>query len=470
LRISLENFSTLSIVFALALLVRAAYTVGIYFGVGIEGLFYEDSPIYVALAQTFLETGDFQREIADNIYIPETERMPLYIFFLAIHQGISGSIDPLFPALTQCFLGALTCLMIYQMAGLIDKRLSLLAGIFSAFNPTMIIIGTSILTDGLFFFLTTASLWAAMLWLKGPSLKYAIFLGCILALAISTRVMILPWAGACLILLPLGSLLISKFKFSQLGHMLFIALIVIASQSPILIRNIQQFNSWQLTSQGGTHTLNWVVPLVMEVNDGTPQVEGAKVMTKRFDEQFGSQQINNPFEKSNKMQALAWSEMAKLDTSAILKSWLLGSAINLFSPSPILTPPIKNLPRTGFFDTPGDSKIEKIKSFLFNNDSMIYAWVLLISLVFLFITRAVQLIGFIVLIKDNWVDKTKRLFSTGRVQLLFLIIWTVYILLLNGPIASPKYRIPIEPFFGITFAAAIVTITIWWGQKKKLSR
>ena len=49
--------------------------------------------------------------------------------------------------------------------------------------------------------------------------------------------------------------------------------------------------------------------------------------------------------------------------SAIAKAWVIGAAINLASPAIIISPPIAQLPRTGFFATKGASMTAKIRQF-----------------------------------------------------------------------------------------------------------
>ena len=42
--------------------------------------------------------------------------------------------------------------------------------------------------------------------------------------------------------------------------------------------------------------------------------------------------------------------------------------------------------------------------------------------------------------------------------------WIVYILAANGPIASPKYRLPIEPVLMVSLGAGLVRLRSWFGD------
>jgi hypothetical protein len=49
------------------------------------------------------------------------------------------------------------------------------------------------------------------------------------------------------------------------------------------------------------------------------------------------------------------------------KAWVIDATINLASPAIIISPPIAQLPRTGFYATTGGSVFGKIGNFLFHS-------------------------------------------------------------------------------------------------------
>jgi len=348
--------------------------------------------------------------------------------------------------------------LIARTAMILSPRLVLPAGLFAAFNPTQIVVGAMILTDSLFFFLVCLMLYAAVQWLRQPAWRWALLLGLALGLGISTRVMLIPAAGVLAILLPLAAIRLRRFRLQNLAHILLFVAICAALQAPILARNISHYGSAQLTSQGGAHTLLWVLPLVLEARDGTPHAEGARLMRDRYKQEIGGIEPDNPFERSRLMSATAGRAIAELGFGAAAKAWLIGGAINLFSPAAILSPPVSTLPRTGFYDMAGDSKVAKLSAFLFDNDNPTYAWVLLLSFLALLGLRAAQLWG----LGAGLIGRTSR---ETRLILALLLLWTFYILLVNGPIASPKYRLPIEPLSAILAAFAWLTVQGWFQRR-----
>jgi hypothetical protein len=147
--------------------------------------------------------------------------------------------------------------------------------------------------------------------------------------------------------------------------------------------------------------------------------------------------------------------MAELGTAATVKAWIFGAAVNLGSPAVTLSPPVMSLPRTGFYATPGATPLEKIGNFLFRSSNALYAWIVLAGIAGLAAVRLVQLIGFFAVLRrpEHWPI------------LLLLASWIAYILLVNGPVASPKYRLPIEAPLMVFAGAGFVSLRHGRGRR-----
>ncbi len=436
------------IVFGVALAVRLAYILALHATLGTDGLTAADSSAYLELGRSFAHDGVFGLLGEDGQLTPETQFMPLYVLFLAAHFVLSGSADPLLPAITQGGIDALTCVATALIAAHIDRRLALIAGILAALNPSLVVLSGLIYTDTLFVFFATVSLLAALRWIRRPGWGWALALGVALGLGIETRVMLAPWVVAIACLALIGAAWGRRLGWRAVAHLAVAGAICLALQGPMLARNLDLYGSAQLSAQGGVFALLWVVPLVREVKDGTPHEIGAQEMQSRFEARAGPDEKENPFRRSSLMTAIAAEEMRELGPAAIAKAWGMGAAINLFSPAAILSPPVSRLPRTGFYATPGETKVEKIRNFLFHGGNTTYAWVLLITLVGVVLGRAAQIYG---------VVRGVGAQGDARRAVLLLLVWIAFILLINGPVASPKYRLPIEPaasvFLALTLAA-----------------
>ena len=182
------------------------------------------------------------------------------------------------------------------------------------------------------------------------------------------------------------------------------------------------------------HLAYWIVPLVQEAHDGTPWPVGYERMRKEMDQRYPSES-DNPFEQSRRFEALAREKLAELGPIAIAKAWIFGAAINLGSPAVTLSPLISSLPRTGFYATPGTSMPDKILNFLFHSDNAIYAWTLILGIAGVTLMRLIQLVGLSALVGE----------PNNLAILLLFFFWILFILAVSGPVATPKYRLPIEP-------------------------
>ena len=312
------------LVFATALAIRVAYVLGLYLGLGPDALTANDSNAYSSGAGLILDQG---------VAVWPTDLMPLYLLFLAAHYAIQGTTDPLFPVLTQCAFDALTAVMAGLIAGRLDRKLALPAGLFAALCPSLIVTAGVIYTDSLFLFFATAALLGAQRWLQRPAWIWTAVLGTALGLALLTRVMMAPWALGSLAALPLGALVPRRLNWRAPLQMGLVALLCAGLQTPVLVRNAVEFDSFGLTAQGGSHALYWIAPLVRETVDGTPHEVGAADLRERFDASAAAAE-SNPFRRSNAMSAYALDELGRLGLGAIAKSWTIGAASIWARPPP----------------------------------------------------------------------------------------------------------------------------------------
>jgi 4-amino-4-deoxy-L-arabinose transferase-like glycosyltransferase len=317
-------------------------------------------------------------------------------------------------------------------------------------NPTQIVLSGLIYTDTPFTFLVALAFYAAARWSQDSTWTNGALLGFALAAATFTRVSIAPWAF-CAIGLLLASSIWQKKPLRQFAGLAVTTVIVCLSLAAIVLRNHAQYGTFALTSQGGDHLAIFIVPLAKEMQDRTPFMVTAEQMVERANQRFGPPSAD-PFEQSRRYQEIGWEALrSEIKLSALAKSWSSGIFINLASPAHLLSPPVSRLPRTGFYETPGSSFVEKVFNYAFRSGNATYSWLLVLGTIGLAGIRTVQVIGLWALIieRRHWP------------KLVFAASWIVFLLLLNGPIASPKYRLPLEPLFNILTGAGIVSICAW---------
>ena len=432
-------------IFTLALAVRWAYAAGLFLGFDEEGLKGPDSTGYLVLARGMVDGIRSGTVTGWGWLGPDLSLMPFFPWLLALTVFVAGDLAALVFTLGQGVVDAGTAVLVALIAARFAGHRAALAGYAAALTPTFIVLSGLVYTDTLFVFLATFALYASLRWMETPLWRWAIAIGAGFGLASLVRIAGLPFAAAALLFVALVTLLGRRLTPAGLVQLAVGGLIVGLAVAPILVRNITVYASWSLTPQSGTHMAYWILPLVKEAATGTPREKTKLEIDAAIEARFGAIGAGNPFETSAKYRAYAEEELSKLGYGAIARAWLYGAAINLGAPAIVHVPPVSNLPRTGFYDTPGADLREKLTNFLFGSGAGVYAWLVIAGIFGVAVFRLVQLVGLIALLRRR----------PNLPGLILLGGWALYILLLNGPIASPKYRLPLEPVMAVLTGAGL---------------
>lgn len=445
--LSRPNQSILLKAFFAALLIRWIYAITMYALMGDSGLMGVDSLTYTSVGSSFAEALRSGTIHGSQWFGQHAYTMPLYHWLAAVPYLIFGSAHgTLAYILMQGVFDAGTCIAVYGIASRISHRVALAAMLLATLNPTQIILSGLFYTDTPFVFFVALSFWAGLRWAEKPSWQRALLLGLALGSAALIRAIIVPWAVFALALLG-GYVLFRKQPLRKAATIATAFIALTTCIGIIVAKNLAVFGTAGLTPQGGIHLALWVVPLAKEMQDRTPYITTYGELEKRTIERFGPHPAN-PFEQSQQYTIVAKEALKDIPVSAIAKSWLSGITINLVSPAIVLSPPVSQLPRPGFYNTPGNSFFDKAFNYAFRSGQPAYTWFLLIGSAGLAAMRLLQLVGFIALVRRsaNW----PALFLAAS--------WCGYILLVNGPVASPKYRLPLEPLFNVIGGAGLIAI------------
>lgn len=434
-------------IFFAALIVRWAYALAMYALMGDDGLKGVDSLTYASVASDFANALKSGTVHGSQWFGQHAYTMPLYHWLAAIPFLVFGSTyGTLAYILMQGMFDAGTCIAVYGMASRISARVAIAAALVAVINPTQIVLSGLFYTDTPFIFFVAMSFWAASRWVENPSWRNALLLGLFLGCAALIRAIIVPWSFFALALLAAYALF-RKLALQKIATIAAAFVTLTACIGIIVAKNVAAFGTAGLTPQGGIHLALWIVPLAKEMQDRTPYMTSYNELEKRTIERFGPHS-SNPFEQSRQYAIIAKEALKDIPVSAIAKSWLSGITINLVSPAILLSPPVLQLPRPGFYNTPGNSFFDKAFNYAFRSGQPAYTWFLLIGSAGLAAMRLMQLIGFVALARRaaNW----PALFLAAS--------WCGYILLVNGPVASPKYRLPLEPLFNVLSGAGLIAI------------
>jgi hypothetical protein len=443
----------LSTVFLLALLVRL---INLAFLTGNESFFAETD----AFAYWKLGAGLARPESFWSTLLAETDRMPLYPLLLGGIRHIFGD-APRMVAILQAVIDAGTCALIAALGALISPLVGLIAGILAALSVTLIVFSTQILTETVSIFFFTLMLLAGARFLRHPTNALAIIAGLAGGIASATRPAVAPLLAAAVPLVLVIALMQRRGFAAALAAALLFAVGAAAPIAPVLLRNVIHYGSFSLTTQTGHHLADWIVPLVTQRADGTPyqntvdrmealyaQRAQAILCAPRKLECSAEHDLNgqtNPFQRAAVKSEVAREAMARLPLSAYAKAWLEGMVVNLASPALLIDPRIRAMPKPSFYNTPGASLWEKTRAYLFD-DPAAYQVLLIVGLVAMLPILMLEAAGFVMLARTlPWAAV-----CAGGVL--------AYFLLLNGPVATPKYRLPMEPILIVLAAIPLARL------------
>lgn len=435
-------------IFVGALALRWTYAFVLYAWMGEAALSGPDSGLFLAEARSFAAAIMAGSVHGWDWLGTDLSRMPLFVWLITGCALIAGPLTSLAYVLLQGLFDSGTCVVVFAIARRLDARVAAPAGVAAALSPTMIVVAGIVYSDTAFVFFFALSLLGTAAWLKRPSWRSAWLAGTALGAAALVRALAVGWAPA-LALLMLGVTLLRRgTRRAALAQLAAAAAIFGLLLSPVLARNYAKYGAIAITNQTGPFWAFWIVPLVKEAKDGTPWSATASDVAKRLDARYGAALKGDPFSASALQTDFAREELAKLGVVAVAKAWIYGAAINLGAPAVTIAPPVAKLPRTGFYDTPGASKADKIFNFLFRSDNALFAWLLLVGALGVLAWRIVGLTGLIALV----------LRRETFLPTLMLFLAAGFILAISGPVASPKYRLPIEPILAIWAGSGYVAL------------
>ncbi|MCA3246920.1 MAG: hypothetical protein ING29_10650 [Azospirillum sp.] len=408
-------------IFALALAARLAYIA--WQGATPAGAFYPDSVLFVEIALS----ADWWKGTAD--------RMPLYPLFLGGLLRVFGAEAYWAPLAAQAVADAAACVAIARTAELLRPGAGRWAGPLAALNPTQIAMAGVLLGDSLFVASLAFAFLALARWWLGQGGAAAV--GFWFGLALFNRAIVwpfLPVLGAAMLLAGLrrGEWRAAPIALAIVG--LFAA--------PVFARNWMVWDAPALTAQGPMHMALWWYPLVKEAHDGTPYALTAAEVAAAFAARPGG---TGGFANAATFGDLARERLATLPVSAFVKAWLAGAAINLAAPATIAVPSVMLLPRTGFYATEGAGPVEKAVNFLTRSSSAPYIAWLAAGLAIEWPIRLLALAGLFFAMRAR----------ADRAAAFFAVAWIGFILAIQGPVAGPKYRLPIEPILVVFAGGAL---------------
>jgi len=434
----------LALVFVLALLIRL---INIALLRGDASFFAEpDTLMYWQLGGGLAKADTFWPTLMGM-----TDRLPLFPLLLAGVQATVGE-APRVVAIIQATIDAGTCALIAALGAMVSPRVGLVAGMLAACTLTLIVFSTQMATETLFLFFFTAMLVAGARFLRRPSGGLALLAGLAGGLSLATRPAVAILLAAAIPLVFVGALVARRGGVRALVMALLFTLGAVAPVAPALVRNAMHYGAVSLTAQTGEHLLLWIVPLVTQRADGTPYQASVDRLQERYRQRLAERDqtdSSNPFVLAAIKTQIAKEELARLPPAAFAKAWLEGMVVNLGSPALLDDPRVRALPKPSFYNTPGAGLSEKARRYLFD-DPGLFQVLLVAGLLGMVPLLMLEALGFVML---------ARMMPWAAVLAAGIV---AYFLMVNGPVASPKYRLPMEPVLIVLAAIPLARLIDHW--------
>jgi len=211
-------------IFLIALGIRLAYLENTVVRNPISG----DAKKYVGYATNIVQHGVYSQDLTQDPK-PDTQVTPGYPFFLAAIMSLSPDLRAFYVNVLsiQAIIGALTVVLVYMISmHLLPVGLSALAGILTALSPHLITTAGYLLTETLFTFLLSLSLW--LLLVASQKEKLALYLAASLVIGLATLV------RPALLLFPVFISLLVFFYLKPAHRLLTVFLLLIGVVSMVL--------------------------------------------------------------------------------------------------------------------------------------------------------------------------------------------------------------------------------------------
>ena len=421
--------------FAVAL--RLAYQAAmLHFGGSFDN--GSDSGKYLNIAREFL-SGGWGSHSGEQL-----ERMPVYPAFIAAVFHLFGMENLRAVVTIQSFIDALSVIGIGLAARSMSEHFAAPSALAAAVIPNFIVHASYLLTETVFTVFFVWGLCALMWALRRNTVPLLIAGGALFGLALLTRPVMVYYLVFLTPSLALAFYLPRSISaFRCVGLAVIPAVLVLAFAAPRAVDHYRHYGYLSLSAQEGTHLLNWFYGCLASATPCAERGRVAEEMRPIADQRIAAlgKDKDNPFAVSAVEKRLAVETILSMPPALIATSMSAGI--------------FRVLMQTGFYESfaqfrqeptflsamPGDSTGERLNNFIATNKTNIFMILWVVAQAALLLSRLVQLAGLFHGLRT----------PAYRGATLLLAATIAYFLILTGPVASPKYRIPIEPPLLILF-------------------
>lgn len=395
-------------------------------------------------------------------YLYDVHRTPGYPLFLVAIYKLCGE-RPMWVALVQCGLGALTCVVVFQLAQFLgDRQAAFWAGLWLALELMAVLLCNALLTETLFTLLLTTAVLALFHVHRAGNFGWAIVAGLCIGVAILCRPI-----GLYLIVIPTAWLAVSG---SQVVRRRMLASLLFAGCSavvlvPWMLRNNSHFGQWQITSIQGLNLFSFKAPYLDVGCLGRlhpDRFEAAQhAMTSEFTASLGDRRLNY-LEMSREYQSAALRRIAArpVDYAIVHLSGTL-SFFGLLSPHTvrsILGVSAPGLPRKASDGLP-TRLIPRVLEYV----SQLPAWFWGLYVAALLWSSAIILLA-VWNVFATWHDRSLRPYVC------LLVLCVAYFCLSAGPQGDARFRHPTMPLMSVLAGYGVERLRAKWQHRDLASQ
>jgi hypothetical protein len=419
-----------------------------------------DSSIYLELRDNLIETGSFSRQDGEGGYAPEIERVPGYPVYLTALKQV-GIEQPAAIAWSQAIIDSATAVLIGLLGAMVAPRVGVVAGLLAAAWPNMAITSTLVLNDTLFLFLFSGSLLCFAHFLRGPRLRLAVAGGLLFGLSLMVRPVyqFLP----PILALVAFAVTLRHGRGVLISTAFAVALLVAALAPPAhqMHRNLTQFDTISLTSQGGTHLLGWVLPLVHWHSSEMPYDDAFQDALSGYRAHLAERGIDpttlSSFAASQEKSRYVLKALGDIPPGDLAEAWIKGAILNLAAPA--VSADARLRAGRGGSLLEGEEELGSGWAARFvrwaNTDSAVANTVLILGLAGSALVSVLQLVGVV------------AVWGRARWGVIFGALLAVYILAIMGPVVGAKYRLPFAMVEIVLTAAGALAV---WDRVRRRGR
>lgn len=391
-----------------------------------------DSGKYINIAKDFL-AGGWNNQSAEQLQL-----MPLYPALLAAIFQFAG-IDNLRAVVTvQAFMDALSVIGIGIAARSMSEPFVVPSAVAAAVIPNFLVHSSYVLTETVFSFFFIWGL-CALLWAPRRNTLFLLTLGGLLfGLALMTRPVMIYYLAVLVPSVAIAFWLRGGNSWRRSFVLAAIpALVIFAVGAPRAVDHYWRYGYLSLSAQEGGHFLNWFYGCLASASPCAERGRIVEEMRPIVEQRIVAlgKNANNPFAESAVARSLAVERILSTPPELIIVSMSAGM--------------FRVLMQTGFYESfaqfrqpanflssmPGEPFSSRIGNFLAANKNNLFMWLWGLAQVTLILSRFVQLAGLAVGLRE----------PAYRGATIILFVTIAYFLVVTGPVANPKYRVPFEP-------------------------